>query len=138
MTRQEKINKVARFCASNSCRSCEARGACLIRTGGRTWGNVEEGALDAMVAAIDNAGKPTAQTANDPVNHPSHYTAGGVECIDAMVSAFGAREVSNYCICNAFKYIFRHERKNGEEDIAKAEWYLAKYRELRYGTLENH
>ena len=78
------------------------------------------------------------ERSDDDVSHPSHYTAGAVECIDAMVSAFGAREVSNYCICNAFKYIFRHERKNGEEDIAKAEWYLAKYRELRYGTLENH
>ena len=78
------------------------------------------------------------ERSDDAVSHPSHYTAGAVECIDAMVSAFGAREVSNYCICNAFKYIFRHERKNGEEDIAKAEWYLAKYRELRYGTLENH
>lgn len=141
MTRQEKINKVSRFCAATDCGNCKAEHMCADVGYGTVffrWSEASETTLDAMLAAIDAADKPATPPASDPVNHPAHYTAGGVECIDAMVSAFGAREVSNYCICNAFKYIFRHERKNGEEDIAKAEWYLAKYRELRYGTLENH
>ena len=34
---------------------------------------------------------------NDVINHPSHYTQGGIECIDAMESAFGAAELAVYC-----------------------------------------
>lgn len=66
-------------------------------------------------------------TANDLVNHPSHYTSGGIECIDAMVAAFGKEAVSHFCICNAFKYVWRSKLKNGIEDIEKAKWYLNKY-----------
>lgn len=70
--------------------------------------------------------KPT----HDPVNHPNHYTSGGIECIDAMESAFGIEWVQHFCACNAFKYIFRFLHKNGLEDIEKAVWYLNKYTEL--------
>ena len=66
----------------------------------------------------------------DAVNHPSHYTQGGIECIDAMESAFGKEAVSNFCICNAFKYVWRTKQKNGIEDVDKAVWYLTKYKEL--------
>lgn len=36
----------------------------------------------------------------------------------------------SFCICNAFKYIYRASRKNGIEDIMKAKWYLDKFIEL--------
>lgn len=42
---------------------------------------------------------------NDVVNHPSHYTQGSIECIDAMKSAFGAAQLAVYCKIAAFKYI---------------------------------
>lgn len=60
------------------------------------------------------------------VNHPEHYNQGGIECIDAMLSAFGKYTVSSFCICNAFKYLWRCREKNGYEDIEKAIWYLQK------------
>lgn len=60
----------------------------------------------------------------DPVNHPAHYTSGGIECIDAMQAAFGAEVVKDFCLCNAFKYLWRHRSKNGVEDLKKARWYL--------------
>lgn len=63
---------------------------------------------------------------NDNVNHPTHYT-GKFECIEVMLETQG-KEV---CICNAFKYLYRHKNKNGDEDIEKAIWYLNKYLELR-------
>lgn len=63
----------------------------------------------------------------DVVNHPSHYETGKFECIDVMVEALGVDAVRDFCICNAFKYIYRHKRKNGDEDIKKAIWYLNKY-----------
>lgn len=60
----------------------------------------------------------------DPVNRPAHYTSGGIECIDAMQAAFGVEAVKDFCLCNAFKYLWRHRNKNGEEDLKKARWYL--------------
>lgn len=75
-----------------------------------------------------NAGCPPI---DDVVNHPSHYTHGSIECIDAMESAFGAEELAIYCKIVAFKYLWRMEHKNGLEDIEKAIWYLNKLVELK-------
>ena len=66
----------------------------------------------------------------DNVNHPVHYNTGKYESIDVMVETQGAAAVKDFCICNAFKYIYRHRFKNGVEDIKKAIWYLNKYVEL--------
>ena len=66
----------------------------------------------------------------DPVNHPSHYETGKYECIGVMLETQGEEAVKGFCICNAMKYLYRHKRKNGVEDIAKAKWYLEKYLEL--------
>ena len=66
----------------------------------------------------------------DNVNHPSHYETGKFECIDVMQEVFGTEAVQNFCVCNAFKYLYRHRRKNGKEDIEKARWYINKYLEL--------
>lgn len=61
----------------------------------------------------------------DAVHMPAHYKAGGdIECIDAMVSAFGAENVRVFCRIAAFKYLWRHEHKGGDEDLRKAIWYL--------------
>jgi hypothetical protein len=67
---------------------------------------------------------------SDPVNHPDHYTQGSIECIDAMLETQGVQAVRDYCICNAFKYIWRHNSKNNDQDIRKAKWYIDKYLEL--------
>ena len=67
----------------------------------------------------------------DNVNHPQHYADScSIECIDAMIVAFGYEYMYNYCLINAFKYIWRHKNKNGFEDIKKAAWYLNKADEL--------
>lgn len=60
----------------------------------------------------------------DPVNRPAHYTSGGIECIDAMQAAFGDEAVKDFCLCNAFKYLWRNRSKNGVEDLKKCRWYL--------------
>ena len=67
---------------------------------------------------------------HDNVNHPSHYETGKFECIDVMIETRGIEATENFCVCNAFKYIYRHNMKNGEEDLRKAKWYLDKYMEL--------
>ena len=66
----------------------------------------------------------------DNVNHPSHYETGKFECFDVMREVLGDDSVKDFCIANTFKYIYRHKRKNGVEDIKKAKWYIDKYLEL--------
>lgn len=46
-----------------------------------------------------------------------------------MTEVFGADEVADFCICNAFKYLFRcqHKHETPIEDVKKAVWYLNKY-----------
>lgn len=46
----------------------------------------------------------------DIVNHPSHYETGSFECIDVMLETQGKEAVMDFCICNAFKYLYRHKR----------------------------
>ena len=67
---------------------------------------------------------------SNAVNHPSHYNQGGMECIDEMILVFGKSAVMNFCLCNAWKYRYRANAKNGQEDLDKANWYLNKYKEL--------
>ena len=63
----------------------------------------------------------------DMVNHPSHYTHGGVECIDAITSALSSYEdsVDSWLVGQVIKYLWRAPLKGKyEEDIKKAQFYL--------------
>jgi hypothetical protein len=62
------------------------------------------------------------KVSKENVNHPKHYQ-GKNECIDVMVAMFGIEAVKHFCMCNAYKYRFRSNMKNGAEDIEKAEFY---------------
>lgn len=73
---------------------------------------------------------------NDNVNSPAHYCQGGMECIDEMVVVFGKEAVKNFCLLNVWKYRKRALFKNGEEDIKKSNWYMAKYQELQEKEFE--
>ena len=57
---------------------------------------------------------------DDLVNHPPHYTTGGVETID-----FIEAKNLNYNLGNAVKYITRADHKgNRVQDLEKARWYI--------------
>jgi hypothetical protein len=58
----------------------------------------------------------------DAVNHPPHYTFGGIEVIDA-IEAWGL----GFHLGNVVKYVARAAHKGSEvEDLKKAAWYLAR------------
>ena len=66
----------------------------------------------------------------DMVNHPPHYTAGGIETID-----FIEAKKLNYHLGQVIKYITRAEHKNNFlEDLKKAQWYLNREIENRSKT----
>lgn len=119
-----KIFGVAERNGYVSCSDCPALGSCErdLSGYGDCWGKISQ-----FMSAIEN----------DVVNHPAHYTQGGIECIDAMKAAFGADELAVYCKIAAFKYIWRCEHKNGLEDVKKAVWYLNKYIELKGGNADD-
>lgn len=82
---------------------------------------------DYMIGLSDflNTPEETAST----IDHPSHYSGAKYECIEVMREVFGDEATKNFCICNAFKYIWRCGKKHEspDEDINKAIWYLNKY-----------
>ena len=62
---------------------------------------------------------------SDNVNHPSHYTQGGIECIDALKAAVvGLKGIEAVDTANAIKYLWRWSKKNGVEDLKKAQFYI--------------
>jgi hypothetical protein len=60
-----------------------------------------------------------AEMENDVVNHPSHYTTGTLEVIDA-IEGMGLP----YHEGNIVKYVARWRHKAGVVDLKKAAWYL--------------
>ena len=73
---------------------------------------------------------PVNGIAPDPVNHPGHYSAGGIEAID-VIEAWGL----GFCLGNTVKYIARAGRKGDAlEDLKKAAWYLSREIERRGGA----
>lgn len=64
----------------------------------------------------------------DMVNHPTHYTHGGIECIEAIRASLGLEGFIAYCRGNIQKYLWRSDFKEGGakrlQDMKKAAWYL--------------
>ena len=116
---------------------------------------IKQGKVEEAMEAVEDFGKhalhlgmkyqencnQTKQSAseNDMVNHPHHYQSYNpelqIECIDAIRAAYGDEDVKSFCLCNAFKYLFRCYDKGRNEDIKKAQWYLDKFMEL--GGMDN-
>ena len=61
----------------------------------------------------------------DLVIKPAHYQQeGGEECIVAMCKSFGVSAVIEFCKLNAYKYLYRQDKKGlAEQDLQKARWY---------------
>lgn len=63
--------------------------------------------------------------ASDMVNHPDHYTVGGVETLDVIEAKLSQSEFQGYCLGNILKYLMRAGYKGKQlEDLKKAQFYL--------------
>ena len=62
---------------------------------------------------------------HDMINNPSHYEIGdtGIEAIDIIRETLTKEEFIGYCRGNVLKYSIRANKKNGEEDLRKADIY---------------
>lgn len=67
----------------------------------------------------------------DNINHPQHYTFGGIEVIDA-IEAWGL----SFHLGNVVKYVARASKKGRMiEDLQKARWYLTRAIRNLEGTM---
>jgi hypothetical protein len=81
--------------------------------------------LRQILNSYKNKAVKIVKAVKDNVNHPSHYTQGAIECIDAIKEATkGLFGIEAVCTGNIIKYVWRWKFKNGVEDLRKAEWYL--------------
>lgn len=124
MTIEEKAERIKAYCKSmTGCSDCK-----LVNVKNKTCYDEtfpEEIENNYRIVFGDDEEKET----QNNVNHPAHYQ-GKNECIDVMMAMFGVEAVRHFCMCNAYKYRFRADKKNGAEDIEKAEWYESKLIEL--------
>ena len=128
MTLKDKSDYLDDFCYSKpGCEDCvfDHEGSWCHTEGKNVW-KMSESELDEAIALINGETK-----VKDMVNHPNHYNQGGMECINEMILIFGKEATMNFCLCNAWKYRYRANAKNGQEDLDKANWYIAKYKELK-------
>lgn len=66
---------------------------------------------------------------NNPIK-PSHYHAGNIDVIKFSEENFEDVENKGFFRGNILKYVTRYDRKNGLEDLMKAEFYLQKLIEM--------
>lgn len=65
----------------------------------------------------------------DVVNHPPHYNSSAANCqrCGNEIECIDVTRHMNFNLGNVIKYIWRHDSKNGVEDLMKAAWYLEDY-----------
>ena len=81
------------------------------------WDSLTKGFVRGQVK--ENPLKP------DMVNSPPHYNQ-GKEAINIIEDSMSSLEFEGYLRGNVMKYLCRYQHKgNPEEDLKKAQWYLA-------------
>lgn len=81
----------------------------------------------AMFTSDKPVGRMIDTNAKDDVNHPEHYTFGGIETIDYMEAKSSKEEFTGHLRLTALKYLSRANNKGDAiKDLKKAQWYLNK------------
>ena len=143
MTRKEKIDALELYCnhCGDTCDTCELKNVYDKETAEFTdnyscvFNAMDNKMLDKIYGWYKDLDQATCENDEvnccnkesnaDMVNHPSHYTQGGIECIDALKAATVSKTgIEAICTANAIKYLWRYEEKNGIEDVKKARWYI--------------
>lgn len=142
MTRKEKVNALEDYCERcGKCASCELKNLyneeadVFTDNYGCIFSDMSDDMLDKCYDWLEEINLTACVCAEaeccdkepnvDMINHPSHYTQGGIECIDALKAATVSKKgIEAVCTANVIKYLWRYEEKNGIEDVKKARWYI--------------
>ena len=133
MTVEEKRNAIREYCGKHVCGGCK-----LLEFVGYD-NSCESSATDEEIEKnysylFGNEDIKPDETASE-VDHPSHYKGEKYECIEVMIEIYGVEFVRDWCLGNAFKYLWRCKKKhdNAMTDIKKAKFYLDEYIKLEEG-----
>lgn len=132
---KEGLQILKENCSGNLCVECELATECEVcifsEIFPESWDidKLEKAVLalakEKQLAISDN--EKAEKQPCDMVNHPAHYTQGGIECIDAIKAAVtGLTGIEAVCTGNIIRYIWRWKFKNGLEDLKKCRWYIDK------------
>ena len=102
------------------------------RAAGKVAGNLSPTLLDKYIELADeeqrlkDLERPVyEEEEEDVVNHPHHYNAGIIECIEAIEESMSSVAFKGYLKGNCMKYLWRYDYKGKQvEDLEKAGWYL--------------
>jgi hypothetical protein len=128
MTREAKARKIIEqrgICANIKCNSSESNSCPCLKGCTRS---IDSAQMEDE-ASVFTCQKFLAElrATSDPVNHPDHYTSGGIECIGAIRASMSEEAFKGFLKANVIKYMWRYEKKEKPlEDIKKAYWYLNK------------
>ncbi len=132
MTLTEKVQALQEYCSKQDhCDNC-----ILSSFGDCNWERLSNSTIEEMYSKlpiptpIEDTPEETPVT-HDVIKHPNHYCReGAMECIEEMILLFGKEAVKHFCLCNIWKYRYRSNAKNGDEDIKKSDRYVQIYKEL--------
>ena len=96
----------------------------VVQAAEKTKAKLEAASKQAIMTTKEAMKKMGLETSDDPVNHPAHYTQGGIECIAAIEASMTPEEFRGYLKGCQMKYMWRYQLKGGVEDLRKARWYL--------------
>lgn len=73
----------------------------------------------------------------DIINKPNHYQGNyGMEAIDVVKNFMTEEQLLGFYLGNTLKYLLRHQKKNGLEDLKKArknlDWLIERYDDLNW------
>jgi len=86
------------------------------------WNGMSEKARQHIRQYHASLAEHLSEQPDDQVNHPSHYTQGGIECIEVLEQL--AADGHDFRILNAIKYLWRYRHKGGDESLRKSIWYI--------------
>lgn len=61
---------------------------------------------------------------------PEYYHQNGTDVIEMIERLRGKQAAKEFCIGNVVKYTIRFDRKNGVEDLQKAQTYISRLMEM--------
>lgn len=128
MKKEQLVEALERICEeSNGCDNCPIAKAdfCVSYCQSHQFKDMTEGnlILYADIAGVNIPDEPTVE--EDPVNHPNHYTSGGIECIDAIAASMTPIEYAGFLKGQVLKYVWRYRLKgNPVQDLKKACFYM--------------
>ena len=88
----------------------------------------DEQMADMMRRMTESQGAGQPAITADMVNHPPHYTKGGMETIDIMEAKSTPEEFKGHLKLTALKYLTRAGHKESElQDAKKTQWYVNRW-----------